>query len=232
MDVKGSSLEVRWNNYKRSSSRTTGSWPCPKCLDRRPFHREDELFAHVAQHHPEFAEGSREDDRTVAFRTWLDRAQQDEQRATAAAAGSGNRRSVPTGLASPFRPSFKPPFDTQESGGADRKTSRPQRAISTGHIPNIPRARQQKEISDIEKLSLGQDQDSIMVDSAIPLSPIGTRKRAAVAEPSPSDPSNKLRSPDRDRGSARVGLVVNPLCRVIRPVRSRGGSSRIQNLRE
>jgi Est1 DNA/RNA binding domain len=43
-----------------------------------------------------------------------------------------------------------------------------------------------------------------MVDSTVPLSPIGPRKRAA---PSPSDPSNKLRSPDRDRGAPRVGAV-------------------------
>ncbi|KAH0565567.1 hypothetical protein GP486_001035 [Trichoglossum hirsutum] len=78
----------------------------------------------------------------------------------------------------------------------------------TGAIPAVPQARQQhKDIGDIEKLSLGQEQDTIMVDSAAPLSPIGTRKRAAAAEPSPADSSNKLRSPDRDRGSPRVGVA-------------------------
>src|SRR4051812_46843301 len=67
MDPKGgaqpplSSLEVRWNNYKRSAARSTRVWSCPKCHDRRAFHRESELFTHVAQHHPEFADCSRED---------------------------------------------------------------------------------------------------------------------------------------------------------------------------
>ena len=39
-----------------------------------------ELFTHVAQNHPEFADGSREDDGMVAFRAWLEQAKhQDEQ---------------------------------------------------------------------------------------------------------------------------------------------------------
>ena len=42
------------------------------------------------------------------------------------------------------------------------------------------------------------------MDPTVPLSPIGTRKRAA---PSPSDPSGKLRSPDRERGAQRAGAV-------------------------
>jgi hypothetical protein len=46
-----------------------------------------------------------------------------------------------------------------------------------------------------------------MVDSTVPLSLIVTRKRTAAPKPPPSDPSNKLRSPDRDRGIPKVGLV-------------------------
>ncbi|KAI9761449.1 MAG: hypothetical protein M1840_001793 [Geoglossum simile] len=71
-------------------------------------------------------------------------------------------------------------------------------------VPTVPQARQRKELGDIGKLSLDDGQDSIMVDSTAPLSPIGPRKRAA---PSPSDPSNKLRSPDRGRGAPRLGAV-------------------------
>ncbi|KAI9865736.1 MAG: hypothetical protein M1813_002194 [Trichoglossum hirsutum] len=126
MDLKGgsqplSSLDVLWNNYKRSSSRST---------------------------------------RGVV--------------GTDDAAGSGNRRSTQTALAPTFKPSF--PFDACDNG--DRKSSRLQRATSTGAIPTVPRALQPREISDIEKLSLGQEQDSMM-----------------------------LRSPDRDRGLPRVGLA-------------------------
>ncbi|KAI9779925.1 MAG: hypothetical protein M1839_007081 [Geoglossum umbratile] len=179
-------IDVRWNNYKRSRTKVLS---CPKCLDHRAFHREDELFSHVTQHHPEFSENSRGEDGIAAFRTWLREMQQDEH------------RSGPTALASPFKPSAKTPFDSHGHSGS--RAPRPQRAASAG-APTAPRARQQKEISDIEKLSLDQDQDAIMVDSAAPLSPIGPRKRAA---PSPSDPSNKLRSPDRDRGIPRVGAV-------------------------
>ncbi|KAH0537601.1 hypothetical protein FGG08_005633 [Glutinoglossum americanum] len=211
MDVKdtqppSSNLDDRFINYKRSSSKV---WSCPRCLDRRAFHRENELFTHVAQHHPEFAEGSRDDDDGIrAFREWLAKAAQQDEQATAT--GSGNGKGVRAALPSPLKRPFKPPFDSHDNGGsADRRGSRPQRATSTGAIPAVPRPRQQphKEISGMEKLSLGQDQDSIMVDSTLPLFPISTRKRAAVAEPSSSDPSNKLRSPDRDRGSPRVGLV-------------------------
>ncbi|KAH0543401.1 hypothetical protein FGG08_002259 [Glutinoglossum americanum] len=62
MDPPSSNLDDRFISYKRSSSRV---WSCPKCLDRRAFHRENELFTHVAQHHPEFAEGSRDDDDSI-----------------------------------------------------------------------------------------------------------------------------------------------------------------------
>jgi hypothetical protein len=84
MDLKGgsqslSNLYILWNNYKRSYSRSTRVWSCPKCPDR-VFHLEDELFTHAAQHRPEFANGFKGDAEIVRFRVWLERAaQQNEQ---------------------------------------------------------------------------------------------------------------------------------------------------------
>jgi Est1 DNA/RNA binding domain len=61
-----------------------------------------------------------------------------------------------------------------------------------------------------------------MVNSTVPLSPIGPRKRAA---PLPSDPSSKLRSPDRGRGAPRVGAVGDTS---LQSSRTRAKSWRIQ----
>ena len=66
--VVPSTIDRRWNEVQRSMSKV---WSCPKCHNQS-FHREDKLFNHVSQSHPEFSEGSREDD-MAAFRAWLRR---------------------------------------------------------------------------------------------------------------------------------------------------------------
>ncbi|KAI9790956.1 MAG: hypothetical protein M1833_001730 [Piccolia ochrophora] len=193
-------LQSRWSQVLRQSTKSTFTWACPSCNDRRIFHDDGALEAHVQREHPEFFSGALTDEQVAKRKEEL-RTQAREKRRTGVDATPVKG---PQGLLS----SFSRPDDPLGHEGALSGGDEDERSIGR---------RQVKEIGDIKQLSLGRQDDapakgrSLDPSDTAQLSPLGPRKRAAGGEPGTTDQvpqSTALVADSRARRSkARSGPI-------------------------
>ncbi|KAI9845725.1 MAG: hypothetical protein M1837_004558 [Sclerophora amabilis] len=197
-------LSSSWTRHLRQSAVSTESYACPHCPDKKIFHLERRLFQHAQDSHPEYFERAKDDGELAELRTQL---REDARH---------------KGKNVPRKPRGQPQIDPlqvqgQKGGPARQAPSKDRRPVSAGALGSST-SHQAREIGDISALSLSQDVDTLMQDDSedrstgVPLSPLGSRKRAAGADTGSLDVAAHSNSPSSDsrtrRSKARSGSAI------------------------